>query len=303
MFRFAICCLALFVSCTASNKIISYSAQTIPVYTVNPPPQKIILLNTYNVEAKKFRDNKEELFLQLIDSLMHHAASGIQKKSGVETKVINGYTPISGNTDSIISSLIIRNKATHAITVNSFDVSFNQTNVEVTKNADGSKHREAFYDIVTDISYSFYSTDSLIRTKNLHQSRYHSSRSVASGLLAAGPNVVAQKDDAYRIVMENLQEYLNYFFPGEKYRHRLIFSGKGFEAVGQAISKQDYEAALVESMRLIDNPDKEKAAKASYNCAVLFERKNQPGEAKKYLQQSLSLASLNEAKQMWTDFE
>jgi hypothetical protein len=296
-----LCFILLLLSCTAPNKIISYSSRTIPVYSVDPPPQKIILINNYNVAAKKYRDNKEQLFLELIDTMMYWAAKRIHDDAKTETEVIRGYTPANG--DSTIYRLIADHKATHAITVTNFDVFFDQTRVDVTKESNGKKSREAFYDIVTDINYSFYKSDSLIRERELHRSRYHSSRSVASGLLAAGPNVVVKKDDAYRIVMESWQESLNYFFPGEKLRQRPVFSTKEFEAVGQAISKQDYEAALTESLRFINDHDKEKAARACYNCAVFFERKNQPEEAKKYLRQSLSLANLDEAKKMWVDFE
>ena len=82
-----------------------------------------------------------------------------------------------------------------------------------------------------------------------------------------------------------------------------MFSGKEFEAVGKAISRQDYETAMIESLRFIDDPDKQRAAKANYNCAVFMERKSQQEEAKKYLSRSLSLATLSEAKQMWNDFE
>jgi hypothetical protein len=251
--------------------------------------------------SKKYRDNKEQLFLQLIDTMMYWASKRINDNAGIETEVIRGYT--LANSDSAISSLITLHKASHAISVSNFDVSFIQTRVDVTKDNSGSKSREAYYDIVADISYSFYAHDSLIKQRDLHQSRFHSSRSVASGLLAAGPNVVVKKDDAYRIVMEIWQQYLNYFFPGEKMRSRPIFINKGFEAVGRAISKQDYEAALTESLRFINDSDKTKAAKSCYNCAVFFERKNQPAEAKKYLRQSLSLATLSEAQQMRYDFE
>lgn len=301
MYHLAICFLLLLVSCTAPKNIISYTSRTMPIYAVDPPPQKIILLNSYNVSAKKYRDNKEQLFLQLIDTMMYWAATRIQENAGIETELIRGYTPVTG--DSTIYRLIADHKATHAITVYNFDVSFNQTRVDVTKDNSGSKRREAYYDIVADIGYSFYAHDTLIKQRDLHQSRFHSSRSVASGLLAAGPNVVVQKDDAYRIVIESWQEYLHYFFPGEKNRSRPVFISKGFEAVGQALSRKDYEAALTESLRFIDDPDKTKAAKSCYNCAVFFERKNQPEEAKKYLRQSLSLATINEAKQMWYDFE
>jgi len=301
MHRLAICFLLLLSSCTAPKNIISYTSRTIPIYSVDPPPKKIILLNNYDVASKKYRDNKEQLFLRLIDTMMYWAGKRINDNTGIETQVIRGYTLANG--DSTIYRLIADHKATHAITVSDFDVSFEQTRVDVTKDNSGSKSREAYYDIVADISYSLYAQDSLIRRRDLHQSRFHSSRSVASGLLAAGPNVVVQKDDAYRIVMEIWQQYLNYFFPGEKMRSRPVFINKGFEAVGQAVSRQDYEAALTESLRFIGDPDKTKAAKACYNCAVFFDRKNQPEEAKKYLRQSLSFATLVEAKQMWYDFE
>ena len=301
MHHLAICFLLLLASCSAPKNIISYTSRTIPIYSVDPPPQKIILLNNYDVASKKYRDNKEQLFLRLIDTMMYWAGKRINDNTGIETQVIRGYTLANG--DSTIYRLIADHKATHAITVSDFDVSFEQTRVDVTKDNSGSKSREAYYDIVADISYSLYAQDSLIRRRDLHQSRFHSSRSVASGLLAAGPNVVVQKDDAYRIVMEIWQQYLNYFFPGEKMRSRPVFINKGFEAVGQAVSRQDYEAALTESLRFIGDPDKTKAAKACYNCAVFFDRKNQPEEAKKYLRQSLSFATLVEAKQMWYDFE
>lgn len=301
MHRLAICSLLFLISCAAPKDIISYTSKTLPVYAVDPQPQKIILLNNYNVAVKKYRDNKEQLFLQLIDTMMYWAAKKINDNTGIETEVIRGYTSV--DKDSSLSSLISTHKASHAISVTYFDVSFEQTRVDVTKEGNGSKNREAFYDIVADISYSFYAHDSLIKQRDLHQSRFHSSRSVVSGLLAAGPNVVSQKDDAYRIVQESWQQYLNYFFPGEKMRSRRVFINKEFEAVGKALSRPDYEAALTESLRYIDDPDNLKAAKACYNCAVFFERKNQPEEAKKYLRKSLSLAELSEAKQMWYDFE
>ena len=301
MHHLAICFLLLLASCSAPKNMISYTSRTMPVYAVDPQPQKIVLLNSYDVAAKKYRDNKEQLFIQLIDTMMYWAATRIHDIARIETEVIRGYTPANG--DSTIYRLITGHKATHAINVSNFDVSFEQTRVDVAKDNSGSKSREAYYDIVADISYSFYAHDSLIKQRDLHQSRFHSSRSVASGLLAAGPNIVVKKDDAYRIVMELWQQYLNYFFPGEKMRSRPVFINKGFEAVGQALSRQDYEAALTESLRFIDDPDKTKAAKACYNCAVFFDRKNQPEEAKKYLRQSLSFATLVEAKQMWRDFE
>jgi len=180
-------------------------------------------------------------------------------------------------------------------------VYFNQTNVEVTRDNNNKKDRTAYYDIVCDIQYSFYAKDSLIKEKKLGNRSFHSSRAVISGLLATGPNVVVQRKDAWNMVLDNGQLYLNYFFPGEARRSRSLFTGKGFETVQSAITKEDYEAALIESLRMIKDPNKEKAAKALYNCAVLFERKNQPEEALNYVQQSLAVYDLREARLLLND--
>ena len=303
MFRVATFCLLLLVSCNASNRIISYTIPTKPVYVLTHPPQKILLLNIYNVAKEKYRDNKEELFVQFIDTMMNWAAEKIHTGERINTEVRKGFTDTKGNTDSTVAALIARYNATHAIAVSSFNVFFEQTHVEVTKDDDKSKSREAFYDIEADIKYLLYSADKLIWEKDLKLSRFHSSRSVISGILAAGPNIVVRKEDAYRIVQENWQQYLNHIIPGEKMLTRPVFSVKGFKAIGQAISRQDYEAALIESLRFVDDPDKEKAAKYCYNCAVFFERKNQLEEAKKYLNRSLRLFSLDEARLMGRDFD
>ena len=301
MYRLATCLLLFFTSCTAPTKTISYTSGTKPIYAIEPPPQKIILFSVYDIAAKKYRDNKEELFQQLVDTMMNWAATKIHDNSGIKTEVIKGYTP--DNEDSTVYALIAAHKASHAFAVTYFDVYFDQTQVDVTKDGDGSKSREAHYDIVADIVYSFYDKSSLVKKRDLHKSRYHSSRNVVSGLLAAGPNVVAKRDDAYRMAMQIWQEYLAYYFPGEKQLNRPVFTNKGFEGVGQAIKRNDYEAALIESMRFIDDADKTKAAKANYNCAVFMERKGQPEEANKYLSKSLSLFSLMEAKVMMADYQ
>jgi len=305
MYRFAAISLLFFISCTAPTRMtsISYTSETKPLYAVDPPPQKILLLNFYDVTTKKYRDNKEELFQQMIDSMMQWAGTKIQDRSTIKTKVIPGYTDAKGNEDSTVYALIARHKASHAIAVNYFDVYFEQTHVDVTRDDDGSKSRTANYDIIAFINYSLYDTASLIKRREIHKSEYHSSRNVISGLLASGPNMVAKKNDAYQMAIQLWREYLSWYFPGEKQHNRPVFTGKGFDEVYQALKRNDYEAAMIESLRFVDDPDKNKAAKANYNCAVFMERKSQPDEAKKYLDRSLSLAMLSEARYMREDME
>jgi hypothetical protein len=52
MYRFVAFILLVFISCTAPTPMISYTSRALPVYAVDPLPQKIILLNTYKAAEK-----------------------------------------------------------------------------------------------------------------------------------------------------------------------------------------------------------------------------------------------------------
>jgi hypothetical protein len=105
---------------------------------------------------------------------------------------------------------MMKHNATYAMVLDSFNVDFEQTKVDVTKTSTGSKSREAFYDIVSNMGFSLYNKDSLIDHQQVSSERYHSSRNVVSGLLAAGPNVVIQRNDAWVVTERNLRNYLTY---------------------------------------------------------------------------------------------
>ena len=62
--------LLLLSSCASQQVMISYTTPTVPLYALEPAPQKIILFNSYSIQAQKYRDNKEALFIQMIDSLL-----------------------------------------------------------------------------------------------------------------------------------------------------------------------------------------------------------------------------------------
>ncbi|MDB5222337.1 MAG: hypothetical protein JWN83_1004 [Chitinophagaceae bacterium] len=187
-----------------------YKYKSHPVYEINPKPERILLLNTYNVAAKKYRENKGELFKHLIDSVLVTAASEIKARTLIETEAIAGFTSVTPG-DSSIYSIMKEHNATHAIVVDSFNVFFDQRDVEVTKTESG-KNREAFYDIVSEIDFSFYNSQSLFKKSLMVNRRHYDSRTVISGFLAAGPNVVSQKKDAWKFTKDNLMNYLDLFF-------------------------------------------------------------------------------------------
>ena len=174
-----------------------------------PGHQTILLLNTLDTRNRKYRENKKELFDRFIDSVLTTASTLIRSRPFISTSVVPGFTDISSK-DSLLYNLMAKHNTTYAIVLDSFNVDFHQTRVDVTKSSNGSKAREAFYDIVSNLGFSLYSKDSLINHQQVSSERYHSSRNVVSGLLAAGPNVVVQRSDAWVVTERNLRNYLTY---------------------------------------------------------------------------------------------
>lgn len=293
----------ILASCTPGVQMMNTTIPTQPMFNV--VPDQLVLLSTVDVVAQNYRDNKEELFLAMLDSILLTASREIKIRSEVVAEPLYGTTKTSADKaerDNQILSIMLDNGSSDAIVISSFDVFFEQTRVDVTRNEDGTKDREAYYDIVSKIIYLWFDNDGLFKETPIELRRFHSSRGVLSGLFAAGPNVVSKKDEAFGMVMDNLNTYLNQFFPGRMLRSRPLFVGKEFSVVKIAIDAGDFDRALTECHQYMDSPDKKIAARAHYNYAVLLERVNQYDEVKSHLMASLQLYRLVEAYEMMRDY-
>ena len=277
-------------------------APTKPRYHVSP--ERMIVLNSVDVTSK-YRDNKVELFQQALDSSLYFLSKEIRLRSGIEAVPSYGLTRISKNElerDIFIRKIMSEQSFSDAIVITSFDVYFDQTDVEVTKGDDGSKSREAYYDIVSYIDYLWYDPNGLFKEQEVELRRFHSSRMVLSGLFAAGPNIVKQKDDAIRLIKDNLNDYLNYFLPGSVNRSRPIFVNKPFNNIKTMLSVNDFDRAMSECERFFWNPDQQVAAQAYYNYAVLLERVKRYDEVLPYLEKSQAAFDLPETYEMRRDY-
>jgi hypothetical protein len=275
--------------------LIQTSIPTYPRYPLIPEPETIIIANTSDVKAKSYRDNKEKLFFDLIHTATDHLKRQLEQRTQASI-IINPEATTSRPDSSFTES-----SDSHIILIKHFDAYFNQTDVVVTKTENG-KEREAFYDIVVDIQYEIRSPiaepfDTLISVR-----KFHSSRSVLSGLLAAGPSITSNEKDAREGTLRNVDEYLRNFFLGTDSRSRLLYVKKEFEVVGKAIDRLDYARAFEESEKLADSKDKQVAARAYYNCAVLLEKQEDYLKIKPYLLESLRLQNSVEASEMLKDY-
>jgi hypothetical protein len=125
---------------------------------------------------------------------------------------------------------------------------------------------------------------------------------VLSGLLAAGPNVVKNSEDAADGIYANVDRYLKSFFSGSEQRSRNIYISKEFKEMDNAIKVSDYERAFAESEKHMNSGKKMVAAMASYNCAVLLEHLGQYSRVKYYLQESMAWQPMPETEVMLLDY-
>lgn len=285
----------LFASACSLPTVLQNTIITYPPHPVVPVPEKLVVANLFDVKAQNYRDNKNELFVKLIEETVNRTATVMGE--GFEV-------PASAEPDLIryADSLLARQQASHGIFITKFNAYFDQTHMEVTKTETG-KEREAFYDIVVEIGYSMRGPGVQQFDTVIVARRNHSSRSVLSGLLAAGPNIVSNRDDALEGALVNVDLYAKCFFDGRETRARWLYVKKDFEAVDHAVQRSDYEAAFQASEKLTENRDPKISAKAYYNCAVLLEQMGRYEKVKPYLQESLRIQStFDDAREMLRDY-
>jgi hypothetical protein len=273
---------------------------TIPANVLDPIPRHILVLSTVDPTLHRYSSSKEKLYIELIDSVMIEISHRLSNQGQIPCEVIFG-TTLADSSGNIVYTLMKQYKASHAIVISYFDVHFNQTDVVVTEGTAG-REKEAYYDIECLIKYQLHNEQVMAFEMPVNRSRFHSSRSVLSGLLAKGPDLVKNRDDAMAISHENVDQYINYFFPLSITRTRQLYDTKEFSKVKEAIAKKDYDLALDESRRFTHHDKPKVAAKANYNCAILMEHKGQAAEAKLYLQESLGFFSLPLANSLKDDY-
>lgn len=100
-----------------------------------------------------------------------------------------------------------RNNASIAIVIKNINAFFHQTDVEVTR-GQGGKERTASYDICAIITYRLYKNNGNFNDSEISTCEFFTKRSVMSGLLAAGPDIVGKKESVFKIVRKNALHYI-----------------------------------------------------------------------------------------------
>ena len=145
--------------------------------------------------------------MELVDSLKQVLYEATPPPNGGKLIVIPELIHDTGS-DSTVQSLMFQNNASKAIVIKKLDAFFNQTEVEVTKDADG-KSRTAFYDICATITYCLHNAETSGKDTEITSCEFFTKRNVVSGFFSAGPDIVGKKKDAFKIVRKNALSYLS----------------------------------------------------------------------------------------------
>jgi hypothetical protein len=294
---------ALLSACHSSTYLVNKVSRQ-PDKPLLPVPKKIVLVNVYDIEKNSYRKSKELQFKLLIDGALRYISLAFQQRAAVETVLEKKIEPTS-DWNSALKMYMQQHEADYAIVIDSFDVHFLQTHVEVTQNSNGGqgKSREAFYDIIGTIGYTMVLPNGTNEFQGITTRQFHSSRAVISGLLAAGPNIVKNHDDAVAIVEQNAESYVRLFLPSFDAYSRKLFSGGPFKAIREAIAINNFTLAKSICEPLTENVNPLVVAKAYYNLAVLAEHEGDHRSALRYLGLSLENGLIREAMEMRSSLE
>lgn len=285
-----------------SQTILTTNFPTPPPRSLQPEPRNIVVANAYDVKTTSARENKEKLLTELIDITVRHTSNEINRTTKIPATFIEGQVIPSSQPDSLVQQLMLAQNASHAIIIKSFNTYFEQTDLVVRTDNTGSKNREAHYDIIVTVGYTLHNWSGRKFDTLISARKYHSSRNVLSGLLAAGPNIVMNSSDAIDGIYANVDMYLKSFFKGSESRKRMILITSELKELNPLIKSQEYEKALEFCKNFINSSNMNLGAKAAYNCAVLLEYMERYSEVKQYLLESQKRYYLIDADVMLDDY-
>lgn len=168
----------------------------------------ILVVNCFDASGTRFRNNKKELLAGLADSIRFHLAAKIDA-SGAGKSVIIQQTV----SNDLIDSLLRQYDAAAAIAVLNIAPEFEQTEVNVERESDGSKKRTAKYDLCSSVIYMLITRNGSTNEREERHCEFFTERNVMSGLLAGGPDLVGKSKWVYRSVSKNVADYFEYIIP------------------------------------------------------------------------------------------
>jgi hypothetical protein len=178
--------------------------------SIHHPESKVLIINAFDAMGLKMRKNKKELFRDLSDSVILNIYRILQNQYK-EVIVVPEVIKDTFSIDSMVNTYMVKHNVRKAIVLRSLDAYFDQTDVVVVKNDDKSKTRTAHYDLCSIVNFKVYDSIGLAKEPEFKTCENFTDRTVFSGLLAMGPDIVGKRKHAIRITVSNADRIKAYF--------------------------------------------------------------------------------------------
>lgn len=276
-------------SCTTA---VQYPVVEPPEVFINPGVQKMLFVSRFDTSKIEFNKEKVvEVYKQGYSSFIEGLDKGFEATDSIVFNLAD--TLLGGNwytfeppvfNESPIIDLLQRYPTDYLLTLDAFELDRVQE-VDVTEHDDGSKSRQAYYDLVITALLSIYDRDgNVVDQIRLDDRQYIDDRSVVSGLLAVGPNI-----GNFAEVINPLAHDLGFgfaalFFEQEIMVMRLFHSGKVFRKAAQLAANGQWHESEKLLLPLAGHQDRKIAAQAAANLAIVYEALGNYSESMKWQQ-------------------
>lgn len=297
------CLLIIAVACLSACGVtnVPLTVQRDPEISFVEPITNILVINRFDVNKVDFvlrKEKKKDVYNrginaeigQLLNELESIKGISLIKKSDSLTMARN----IKANLDSTvltvgeIKQLAFKYNADYILALENYDAGFAQDEVVKTKNNDGSTSKIAKYSLAVQSSWVLYDkAGNSFRELKGNFAKYHSERSVLSGLLAVGPALGSNTKFVQDVSIEAGKSVASYFKSQLISVNRPLYSDKLLKASANAIKNGDYVSAQKELDVLAKTADVTVASKAFYNLAVMADLKGNKSSAIDFAQLSI----------------
>jgi hypothetical protein len=246
---------------------------------INPGVQKMLFVSRFDTSMVEFNKEKVvEVYKQSYSSFIEGLAKGFEAADSIVFNLAD--TVLGGNWYTIeppvfnegpIIDLLQKYPTDYLLTLDALELDREQQ-VDVNENDDGSKSRQAYYDLVITALLSLYDHDgNVVDQIKLDDRQYINDRSVVSGLLAVGPNI-----GNFAEVINPLAHDLGFgfaalFFEQETMVMRLFHSGKVFKDAARLAANGQWHEAEHILLPLAEHHDRKIATQAAENLAIVYE--------------------------------
>lgn len=269
--------MSLLMSCATST---FYFLELPPELVLPSAIDKVAVVSAFDTTRLDFRENKNTVFSNGSNELIKSLVKELRQQTELNVVLLD--TLISEDTLYFYPPKSIdvagrgafgkRAGAPLLLVLESFQVYFDKE-MEVVKEEDGSKSRTAHYDLVAAASINLYDSAGYLVDEAAFEMIHpdYDSRSVLSGLLAAGPSMKKARKHAMVLSRDIGLAWVDGLFPSEVVVERYIFTNKVPKESIEALLAQDWQTAISLLTPLTSHSDRKISGKACYNLSVAYE--------------------------------